>query len=61
VKLLCDHGADVEAYVPGDETPLISAARAGHRSVVDYLVSRGANVGRAVPADSENSSEMRRH
>jgi ankyrin repeat protein len=34
-------------------------SRAGHLPVVDYLVSRGANVTLAVPANNERDSEMR--
>lgn len=44
VSLLLDHGADVEE--PNDEgyTPLMEASREGHKTVVELLLNRGANV-----------------
>ena len=59
VKLLVEHGAQVNAVVPGDETPLINAARAGKLDVVNYLVTRGADVKYAVPADEGPFSDVR--
>jgi len=59
VKLLVEHGAEVDSFVPGDETPLINAARAGKLDVVNYLVTQGADVKYAVPADEGPSAEIR--
>jgi ankyrin repeat protein len=59
VKFLIDSGADVNGYVPGDETPLINASARGQMEVVKYLVSRGANVSLAVHRDESPDSELR--
>jgi ankyrin repeat protein len=42
----------VESFVPGDETPLINAAQSGDLETVRYLVEKGADVNRAVPANN---------
>jgi ankyrin repeat protein len=49
-ELLSD-GADVNGVVPGDGTPLLVAARGGHRTLVGLLLDRGADVNAAVPGD----------
>jgi beta-lactamase regulating signal transducer with metallopeptidase domain len=44
-------GADVNAAVDGDGSPLIAAAREGHMPAVRFLLERGADVNLAVPGD----------
>ena len=51
VRELLDNGADVNANVPGDGSPLIAAAREGHIGVVRLLLDRGADVNLAVHGD----------
>jgi hypothetical protein len=51
VTELLNDGADVNAVVPGDGTPLLVAARRGHRTLVRLLLDRGADVNAAVPGD----------
>jgi bla regulator protein blaR1 len=48
---LLNAGADVNAAVDGDGSPLIVAAREGHMAVVRFLLERGADVNLAVPGD----------
>ncbi len=43
VRLLLDHGADVNATGPHDKTALHYAATAGHTRVVSLLLDRGAD------------------
>ena len=44
VRLLCEHGADLDPIdVHSSTSPLGYAARCGQVEVVDYLLSRGAN------------------
>jgi bla regulator protein blaR1 len=47
VKELLESGANVNAEIPGDGTPLIAAARSGHLEMVRLLLDRGAkpNIG----------------
>ena len=59
VRTFVEQGADVNGFVPGDETPLINAARGGHLDVVRYLVANGADVNLAVPADAGSAAEIR--
>jgi hypothetical protein len=47
-------GADINAVLYGDGSPLIMAAREGHIDVVDLLVNRGARVDQVAP-DDENA------
>src|SRR3546814_7311711 len=51
VARLIEAGADPDAIVPDDETPLINAAREGHLQTVQYLVEHGADVNLGVTAD----------
>ena len=44
-------GADLNAAVDGDGSPLIAAAREGHMVAVRFLLERGADVNLAVPGD----------
>ena len=48
---LIDGGADVNAAIDGDGSPLIAAARAGHLAAVKLLLDRGADVNLAVEGD----------
>jgi beta-lactamase regulating signal transducer with metallopeptidase domain len=48
---LIDGGADVNAAIDGDGSPLIAAARAGHLAAVTLLLDRGADVNLAVEGD----------
>lgn len=51
VRDLLDNGANVDATVPGDGTPLIVAAREGHIELARLLVDRGADLNLGVPGD----------
>ena len=51
VKDLIDAGADVNATVPGDGSPLIVAARDDNAEIVEELINRGADVNLAVSGD----------
>jgi ankyrin repeat protein len=51
VMRMLDAGADVNAEIPGDGSPLIVAADEGHLDVVRLLLDRGANPNIAVPGD----------
>lgn len=42
VKLLLEHGADINAMDRGRSTPLIAALRNKHRELADFLMSKGA-------------------
>jgi beta-lactamase regulating signal transducer with metallopeptidase domain len=44
-------GADIDAAVDGDGSPLIAAAREGHLLAVRFLLERGADVNLAVAGD----------
>jgi len=45
VKLLVDHGADLNAVSKAsDYTPLLDALQKGHEEVAKYLIAKGANV-----------------
>jgi hypothetical protein len=48
---LLNAGADVNAVVEGDGSPLIAAARAGSLATVRYLLDRGADPNLAVSGD----------
>ena len=43
-KLLYQNGADVNAIVKSDETPLINASRQNDFNMVEFLVENGAAV-----------------
>jgi len=43
-ELLLTHGADINYALKGDFTALMSAARAGQKKLVEYLIARGADV-----------------
>jgi beta-lactamase regulating signal transducer with metallopeptidase domain len=51
VRELLDDGANVDAAVDGDGSPLIVAAREGHLDIVRLLLDRGADVNLAVEGD----------
>ena len=51
VRQMLDDGADVNAAVDGDGSPLIAAAREGHADLVTLLLDRGADPNLAVPGD----------
>jgi ankyrin repeat protein len=44
VRILLDHGADVDCLQHGNNTPLLLAAARGYDSIVRLLLDRGANV-----------------
>ena len=44
VKLLLENGAVIDAVSPHGLTPLCSAADAGNKGMVEFLISKGANV-----------------
>mmetsp|Transcript_21563 Transcript_21563/g.57986 ORF Transcript_21563/g.57986 Transcript_21563/m.57986 type:complete len:266 (+) Transcript_21563:72-869(+) len=48
VRLLLDHGADVNHADPATNTPLLLATRNGHEGVVKVLLERGANINLAL-------------
>lgn len=52
VRLLVEHGAQVEVPAKGGGTALEVAAREGHREVVRYLLARGADVQGQSPLES---------
>ncbi len=56
VRELLDDGADVNATVDGDGSPLIIAARDGHIDIVRLLLDRGADVNLSVSGDGAPSS-----
>ena len=51
IQWLLDAGANVNAVVYGDGSPLIAAAREGRVAVVRFLLERGADVNMPVPGD----------
>jgi bla regulator protein blaR1 len=51
MKRLLDAGADADAVVPGDGSPLIAAARGGSVEAIEMLIAAGANVNRGVSGD----------
>ena len=57
-QFLVAAGADVNAYVKFDETPLINAARSGDLALVRFLIDRGADPNLAVPSGNR-PGEMR--
>jgi beta-lactamase regulating signal transducer with metallopeptidase domain len=44
-------GADIDANLPGDGTPLLNASCRGQRAAVRFLLDRGADVNAASPGD----------
>ena len=53
VKLMVEHGADVNAAGSAVDTPLSAAAKGGSTEVAEYLLSKGADINR------KNSSGQR--
>ena len=51
VRARLDAGADVNAAVDGDGSPLIAAARAGNHAIVTLLLDRGADINLGVEGD----------
>ena len=51
VKKLIEDGANVNAVIPGDGSPLIAAARGGHLETVRLLLDRGAKPNIGVSGD----------
>jgi ankyrin repeat protein len=51
IEKLLQAGADVNAAIDGDGSPLIGAARGGHLAAVTLLLDRGADPNLAVPGD----------
>jgi len=51
VQALIDAGADVNAALPGDGSPLIQAAVDGALALTQLLIERGADVNLGVPGD----------
>ena len=47
MQLLLNRGADVNAQVPGEDTPLVQAVREGNLAMVKLLVEKGADVNKA--------------
>jgi hypothetical protein len=51
IDQLLQAGANVNAAIDGDGSPLIAAARRGHLNAVKHLLDRGADPNLAVPGD----------
>ena len=51
IESLLEDGADADAVLSGDGSPLIAAARNGHVSAVDRLLDAGADPNLGVPGD----------
>jgi ankyrin repeat protein len=58
-RLLLDNGADVNAIVPRDETPLINASYFGFYAMTELLIERGADVNLAVTTGASDGYQLR--
>jgi beta-lactamase regulating signal transducer with metallopeptidase domain len=51
VREMVEAGANANAVIEGDGSPLIGAARSGNIQIAQYLLDRGANANQPVPGD----------
>jgi beta-lactamase regulating signal transducer with metallopeptidase domain len=51
VKEMVEAGANANAVIQGDGSPLIAAARSGNIQIAQYLLDHGANANEPVPGD----------
>lgn len=51
VREMIDAGADADAVIAGDGSPLIGAARSGSIEIARFLLDHGANANQPVPGD----------
>jgi len=58
-QLLIDNGANINAIVRRDETPLINATRRGYFEMTQLLVSQGADVNLSVKTGVSDGNKIR--
>ncbi len=51
VREMVEAGANANAVIEGDGSPLIGAARSGHMQIAQYLLDHGASANQPVPGD----------